>query len=75
VRAGDLALDAPIAGLVGPGLVDVYSIHALASLPRDVLLGVHPLDLNERHGLILVSLDLDLQHSRHRNHHKMVPQM
>ena len=56
VRAGDLAPDAPVAGLaaLGLGLVDVR--HALASVPRDVLLGVHPLDLHERRGLVLVRL-------------------
>ena len=56
VRAGDLTPDAPVAGLtaLGLGLVDVR--HALASVPRDVLLGVHPLDLHERRGLVLVRL-------------------
>jgi hypothetical protein len=56
VRTGDLAPDAPVAGLIalGLGLVDVR--HALASVPRDILLGVHPLDLHERRGLVLVRL-------------------
>ena len=56
MRAGDLTPDAPVAGLtaLGLGLVDVR--HALASVPRDVLLSVDPLDLHERRGLILVRL-------------------
>jgi hypothetical protein len=56
VRAGDLAPDAPVAGLaaLGLGLVDVR--HALAGVPRDVLLGVHPLDLDQRRVLVLVRL-------------------
>ena len=56
VRAGDLAPDAPVARLaaLGLGLVDVR--HALAGVPRDVLLGVHPLDLHQRRVLVLVRL-------------------
>jgi hypothetical protein len=56
VRAGDLTPDTPVAGLtaLGLGLVDVR--YALPSVPRDVLLGVHPLDLHKRRGLVLVRL-------------------
>ena len=56
MRAGDLAPDAAVVGAaaLGLGLVDVR--HALAGVPRDVLLGVHPLDLHQRRGLVLVRL-------------------
>jgi len=56
VRAGDLAPDAAVVGAaaLGLGLVDVR--HPLAAVPRDVLLGVHPLDLHQRRGLVLVRL-------------------
>jgi hypothetical protein len=56
VRAGDLAPDAAVVRAValGLGLVDVG--HALSGVPRDVLLGVQPLDLNQRRALVLVRL-------------------
>lgn len=56
VGAGDLAPDAPVVGAValGLGLVDVR--HALPGVPRDVLLGVHALDLYQRRVLVLVGL-------------------
>jgi len=56
VRAGDLAPDAAVVGAaaLGLGLVDVG--HPLAAVPGDVLLSVHPLDLHQRRGLVLVRL-------------------
>jgi hypothetical protein len=56
VRAADLAPDAAVVRAValGLGLVDVR--HALPGVPRDVLLGVHAFDLNQRGGLVLVRL-------------------
>lgn len=56
VRAGDLAPDAAVVGAaaLGLGLVDVR--HALAGVPRHVLLGVEPLDLHQRSALVLVRL-------------------
>ena len=66
VRAGDLAPDAPVARLaaLGLGLVDVR--HPLAAVPRDVLLGVHPLDLHQRRVLVLVRLGPASTTARHR---------
>jgi hypothetical protein len=54
VRAADLAPDAAVVRAValGLGLVDVR--HALSGVPRDVLLGVHAFDLNQRGGLVLI---------------------
>jgi hypothetical protein len=56
MRAGDLAPDAAVVGAaaLGLGLVDVG--HPLPAVPRDVLLGVHPLDLHQRRSLVLVRL-------------------
>ena len=56
MRASDLAPDAAVVGAtaLGLGLVDVRQ--PLAAVPRDVLLGVHPLDLHQRRGLVLVRL-------------------
>ena len=54
--AGDLAPDAtdgPVVAL-GLGLVDVGD--ALPGVPGHVLLGVHPLDLQQRRALVLVRL-------------------
>ena len=66
VRAGDLAPDAAVVGAaaLGLGLVDVR--HPLAAVPRDVLLGVHPLDLHQRRVLVLVRLGPASTTARHR---------
>jgi hypothetical protein len=56
VRAGDLAPDAADGGVVALrlGLVDVGD--ALPGVPPNLLLGVHPLDLQQRRVLVLVRL-------------------
>ena len=56
VRAGDLAPDAADGGGVAfrLGLVDVGD--ALPGVPPNLLLGVHPLDLQQRRVLVLVRL-------------------